>query len=113
VDMTTFSATTVFASLRPHHFRVETAGVLDNLTSADKIRFGFDATTADVAGNPSASGAYTVTSVANQLARDITDMNGNDWDFFRFEVEFDLDDPLNTPLPGLLFMKFPYEFGAN
>ncbi len=112
VDLTLFQATTVFASLRPHHFRVETQGILDNFSADASIRFGFDATTTDVAGNPSASGAFTVTST--DLARDITDMNdGSIWDFFRFEVEFDLGDPLNTPLPGLLFMKIPFEFGAE
>jgi hypothetical protein len=111
-DLDLFSSGTVFASLRPHHYRVETAGIWDNLGAGDKIRFGFDATTTDVAGNPSSSGAFTVTST--DLARDITDMNdGSIWDFFRFEVEFDLDDPLHTPLPSLLFMKIPFEFGAE
>ena len=119
-DLEAFTATTVWASVRPHYFRVATGGVLDNYPANMGIQLQFDATIADVAGNPTSGGAFSASNGGVATA-DITDLNNESpWDFVRFEALFDLNisgDPANldlgAPLPGLLFVKIPYEFGAQ
>ena len=119
-DLEAFTATTVWASVRPHYFRVATGGVLDNYPANMGIQLQFDATIADVAGNPTTGGAFSASNGGVSTA-DITDLNNESpWDFVRFEALFDLNisgDPANldlgAPLPGLLFVKIPYEFGAQ
>ena len=119
-DLEAFTATTVWASVRPHYFRVATGGVLDNYPANMGIQLQFDATIADVAGNPTSGGAFSASNGGVATA-DITDLNNESpWDFVRFEALFDLNisgDPANldlgAPLPGLLFVKIPYEFGAE
>ena len=119
-DLEAFTATTVWASVRPHYFRVATGGVLDNYPANTGIQLQFDATIADVAGNPTTGGAFSASNGGVATA-DITDLNNESpWDFVRFEALFDLNisgDPANldlgAPLPGLLFVKIPYEFGAQ
>lgn len=119
-DLEDFVASTIWASLRPHYFRVTTGGVLDNYPANMGIQLRFDATIADVAGNPSTGGAFSA-STGGLATADIAALNNaTPWDFVRFEALFDLNisgDPANldlgAPLPGLLFVKIPYEFGAE
>ena len=97
-----------------------TGGVLDNYPANMGIQLQFDATIADVAGNPTSGGAFSASNGGVSTA-DITDLNNESpWDFVRFEALFDLNisgDPANldlgAPLPGLLFVKIPYAFGSE
>ena len=119
-DLEDFVASTIWASLRPHYFRVTTGGVLDNYPANMGIQLRFDATIADVAGNPSTGGAFSASNGGLATANIAALNNATPWDFVRFEALFDLNisgDPANldlgAPLPGLLFVKIPYEFGAQ
>ena len=53
--------------------------------------------------------------VAHGFTPDITDLNADVWDFFRFQVEFDLDTDstgvdIATPRPGLDILRIDFGF---
>jgi len=99
-------------SLVPHRFRVVTSELQGSLPDDTSITIQFDATklTQDGSGEPDEAQAIGFTA-------DIDDLNGDDWDFFRFQVLFDLDANatgsinLSTPRPALEFLRIPFAFG--
>jgi hypothetical protein len=108
--MTSFQpAGGVDVSLIPQFFRVITNGQVDSFPDNKRITVLFSATRADASGKPNEA-------IATDFTSDISTLNMAEWDFFRFQVEFDLNtDPgsgadLDTPRPGLEFLRVPIDF---
>ena len=99
----------MLASLLPHFVRVLTDGILDAYPLDTSVQVRFDATTIDpLTGLPSEGLAHGFTS-------SIEDLNLGSWDYFRFQVEFDLDtdgsgvDPTGQR-PGLDLLRVSFGF---
>ncbi|MEE8467857.1 MAG: hypothetical protein V3T22_05350, partial [Planctomycetota bacterium] len=83
-ELTKFQASSIEASLVPRFLRVLSSGIVDAYPTDTGVKVLFDATKIDpLTGLPDESEAHGFTA-------DITDLNGDAWDFFRFQVEFDL-----------------------
>ncbi|MEE8466928.1 MAG: hypothetical protein V3T22_00635, partial [Planctomycetota bacterium] len=97
------------ASLVPHFLRVVNDGILDSYATDTSIGLMFDATKIDpLTGGPDEANAFGFT-------QDISLLNADDWDFFRFQVEFDLDTDvdgvdLSTARPGLDILRVTFGF---
>ena len=109
------SSEQISLSLVPHMFRVETSDLQGSLPADTSVTVLFDATklTQDGSSQPDEAQAHGFTS-------DITDLNADDWDFFRFQVLFDLNASgapggvnLSTPRPSLQFLRIPFGFGES
>lgn len=105
----------VLALLVPQTLRIETAGVLDSYPADNDIIIEYDATVNDpVTGLPSKLLSYSATH-GDELTRDIGDLNLEAWDYFRFQVIFDLDtagggvNP-TAPRPSLDHLRVQFEF---
>ncbi|MCA9001390.1 MAG: hypothetical protein KDB61_05675, partial [Planctomycetes bacterium] len=113
-DFINTASGTVSASLRPNFFRVSSQGIVNNYAPNTGIRIRFDATMLGPDGLPDESVSFSSTNGAQPTA-DITDLNGQNWDLFRFQVEFDLNtsgggvNPL-APRPALEFLRVPFTF---
>ena len=64
-------------------------------------------------GLPSDADSYSATN--GMLTPDVDDLNADDWDFVRFQVEFDLNTSggsvnLETPRPGIDLLRFSFRF---
>lgn len=98
----------VLASLVPHDLRVVTSGLADSYPESSSVRVRFDATKAGPDGLPDESAAAGFTA-------DVEALNADAWDFFRFQVDFDLDaknaglTPA-TPRPGLDHLRVSFRF---
>ena len=96
------------ASLVPHFLRVLTNGIADSYPEDTSVRISFDATKINpLTGLPSED--------SHGLTNDIGDLNFDAWDFFRFQVEFDLDTDsngldLSTDRPGLDILSVTFGF---
>jgi len=104
------AAGAVAASLIPNHFLVSTSGEQGSYPDGTLITVGFEATTADAEGNPSAAGATGFVTDIGALTDDALDYR-----FFRFRIEFNLDTEdgsvdLSTPRPSLFFFRVPFRF---
>jgi hypothetical protein len=99
----------VEVSLIPQFFRVVTSGQVDSFPDDKRVTVLFSATRADGSGSPNEA-------LATDFTPDISTLNMAEWDFFRFQVEFDLNtDPgsgadLDTPRPALQFLRVPIDF---
>jgi len=93
----------ILASLVPHFLRVITNGVHDSFPSLSDIQMRFDATKIDpLTGMPSTTTAgWTF---------DVNDLNGDQWDFIRMEIEFEIELDVTAPRPGLDHLRMSYEF---
>ena len=107
--LTKFQAGSIAARLVPHFLRVLTDGIADAYSTDTGVKVLFDATKVDpLTGQPDVAGAHGFTP-------DITDLNADTWDFFRFQVEFDLDTDstgveITTPRPGLDILRIDFGF---
>ena len=97
----------VEVSLVPHFFRMVTNDVVDSYPPGTEVRVLFDATRADAQGMPSENPA-----TVHGFTADISELNDESWDFFRFRVEFDLGSGVSqsTPRPALQFLRVPFEY---
>ncbi|MFT5286886.1 MAG: hypothetical protein ACI8TQ_003061 [Planctomycetota bacterium] len=98
----------------PRFFRITTNGVEDRLPNSASIKVLFEGTSRDVFGNPESTllvgQSPDVTDLFNpSLAKPI--------EFFRFEVEFNIDAGLlatglsaSSPRPVIEFLRMPFEF---
>ena len=108
-ELPKFQAGSIDASLVPHFLRMLTSGVADAYPTDTGVKVLFDATKIDpLSGMPDEFGAHGFTA-------DITDLNDDAWDFFRFQVEFDLDTDstgvdITTPRPGLDILRIDFGF---
>ena len=108
-ELTDFQAGSIDAALVPHFLRVLTSGIEDAYPFDTAVKVLFDATKIDpLSGGPDEAGAHGFTA-------DIADLNSDDWDFFRFQVEFDLDTDgtgveITTPRPGLDILRIDFGF---
>ncbi len=109
----------VSVSLIPHYFRVATNGVVDRMPPDAAIAVFFDATKADSSGDPNPDLAYSVQldgmGLAQGFTSDVAQLNADEWDFFRFRVEFNLNTTgsgvdLTTPRPAFQFLRVPFEY---
>lgn len=104
----------VEVSVVPHFVRVLTDGILDAYPADTAVTVLFDATTLDtLTGLPSDADSYSETN--GMLTPDVDDLNADDWDFIRFQVEFDLNTSggsvnLETPRPGIDILRFSFRF---
>jgi hypothetical protein len=101
-------AGSTLVSLIPFFTRVTTAGSPLQYPSDSAVTITFEATTADSEGNPNEG-------VTTGEVGDITDLNLDDFDFFRFRVRMNLSvsgQSVNqlTPRPGLEFLRVPFRF---
>lgn len=103
---------TAYFSLIPRFFRVVTDGVPDSLPVNSQVKIQFEATGADVFGNPDP------VNILVPLTGDISLFNGlapGALRFFRFQVEFDLDAggaglTVATKPVSLEFLRVPFRF---
>jgi hypothetical protein len=98
----------VMVELVPRFFQVTTNGAVDVLPANSSIEILWDATLAGPDGQPDPSAAFGFTP-------DIQALNAQSWDFYRFNVLFNLDEAgtgvdLSTPLPWIDFLKGPFRF---
>lgn len=114
-DLDDFTAAgTIQASLLPHFFRVRTDGIQDAYPDNSAVRISFDATVDDpLSGDPSEALSYSAQE--GSFTEDVSLLNVDDWDWVRFEVEFDLDKAgtgvnLDTPRPGLELLRIQFRF---
>ena len=114
-DLDDFTAAgTIQASLLPHFFRVRTDGIQDAYPDNSAVRISFDATVDDpLSGDPPEALAYSAQE--GSFTEDVSLLNVDDWDWVRFEVEFDLDKAgtgvnLDTPRPGLELLRIQFRF---
>jgi hypothetical protein len=93
----------VMVSLVPHWLRVITNGVHDSFPAESEVQLRFDATKIDpTTGLPSATTAgWTF---------DVNDLNGDQWDFIRVQIEFEIELDVTAPRPGLDHLRISYEF---
>jgi len=103
------------ASLVPRTVRLETAGVADAYPANNDVLLQYDATVMDpVTGLPSEALSYSVAN-GDVLASDLDDLNTANWDFFRFQVIFDLDTGglgvhPTSPRPAMDHLRVQFEF---
>lgn len=105
-------ATNVEYELVPRFFEVETGGLADQLPDTGYISILFQATAVGPDGLPDE------TAPVVDWTPDITDLNGvtpGDIDFFRFEVEFNLDSAaagltVDSEASSLNFLRLPFLF---
>jgi hypothetical protein len=103
---------TLTYALIPRFFRVVTAGLPNVLPSSAFVRITFEGTAADVFGEPDEENLLV------ESTADITEFNSlppGALQFFRFEVEFDLDADAtgispNTQPVTLDFLRIPFRF---
>ncbi len=103
-DFTASGSTLV--TLTPFFLKMNTSGASLEYPEDSEVTVSFEGTFADAEGNPDE------TATSGEVT-DITDLNGADYDFFRFQVHFDLSSsgqPVDqtTPRPGLEFLRVPF-----
>jgi hypothetical protein len=96
----------------PRFFRVATNGVNDALPLSATIRVQFQAAPADLAGNPTLTGA---TAFLNDAGAIQNDANAANFKFVRFRVDFDIladgsSLTFTTPRPEIDFLRLPFKF---
>ena len=99
-------------TLVPRFFRLLTGGVPDSLPDSTFVRFEFQATGVDTFGNADEN------NILVDWTGDISEFNSltpGDLQFFRFEVEFDLDAfgtgvTVNTQQVVIDFLRIPFRF---
>jgi hypothetical protein len=92
----------IIVSLVPHWLRVITNGVHDSFPTDSEIQIRFDAAKVDPnTGMPGTTLGWTF---------DANDLNGDQWDFFRMEIEFEIELDVTAPRPGLDHLRMSYEF---
>ncbi len=93
----------IMVSLVPHFLRVITSGVHDSYPALSDVQLRFETTKIDpLTGLPS-----TTTS---GWTFDPNDLNADQWDFMRFEIEFEIELDVTAPRPGLDHLRVSYEF---
>lgn len=102
--------------LLPRYFRIVTAGLEDSLPVGNTVRFNFQGTGRNIAGEPDVGTGSTTLTPWTADVSDFSDamVTPSPIEFFRFEVEFNLDttsglSPVN-PRPVLQFLRLPFEF---
>ncbi|HED66482.1 MAG TPA: hypothetical protein ENJ09_13130 [Planctomycetes bacterium] len=98
--------------LVPRFFRTVTGGVIDSLPTNSFVRISFEGTGDDGFGNPDEANLLV------PLTGDISEFNAlapGALRFFRFQVEFDLDEaglgvPPNPNLIQLQYLRIPFRF---
>ncbi len=105
----------ILASLVPQTVRLETAGISDAYPAETEVRIEYDATVTDpITGLPSETLSYSATH-GDELTTDLDELNLEPWDFFRFQLIFDLDtvgggvDPV-APRPAVDHLRVQFEF---
>ncbi len=97
----------------PRFFQVVTNGISESLPTSSSIKILFEGTGRDALGNPDTS------SILVPLTPDISDLSSGALlkpvEFFRFEVEFDIDAQNNgltatSARPVLEFLRIPFKF---
>lgn len=103
------------ASLVPRTVRLETSGIMDAYPENNAVILEYDATVVDpVTGLPSEANTFSASN-GDLLAEDLDDLNSSNWDFFRFQIIFDLDiggvgvHP-TSPRPGMDHLRVQFEF---
>ena len=103
------------ASLVPRTVRLETSGIMDAYPENNAVILEYDATLVDqVTGLPSEALSYSKAN-GDLLTEDLEDLNSSNWDFFRFQVIFDLDiggvgvHP-TSPRPAVDHLRVQFEF---
>ena len=81
---------TVSAGLRPHFFRMTTAGQVDAFPLGTDVQILFDATSLGPDGLPNDAASLSSGNGGN-FTGNVTDLNAQNWDFFRFRVVFNLN----------------------
>ena len=108
-DLTDFGASGgVEVSLIPFFTRMNTSGEPLAYPLDSSVTISFEATVADVEGNPDN------TSIVGPVT-DINDLNDVDYDFFRFRVHMNMSVSgnsvdQNTKRPGIEFLRVPFRF---
>ena len=97
----------------PRFFRISTNGIKDSLPTSSSIKILFEGTGRDAFGNPD------TTSILVPQTSDIADLSDagllKPIEFFRFEVEFDIDAKnvgltATSARPVLDFLRMPFKF---
>lgn len=105
---------TVSAGLRPHYFRVTTSGQEDAFPLGTDVQILFDATTLGPDGLPSSTASFSAGN-GGDFTGDVTNLNAQTWDYFRFRVVFNLNtggggvDP-TAARPGLDYVRVPFVY---
>jgi hypothetical protein len=107
-QFTTGDAVTVV----PRFFRVATNSVADALPNSSAIKVSFQAAPADLAGNPTLTGATAFLTDASLIDND---PNSTNFKFVRFRVDFDIladgsSLSFSTPRPRVDFLRLPFKF---
>jgi len=104
---------TVTAALRPHYFRISTQGQPDSFPAGTDVQIFFDATSMNTDGSPNEAVSYG--ALNGGPTGNVSLLNGQNWDFFRFRVVFNLNtggggvDP-NAPRPAVDFLRVPFRY---
>lgn len=98
-------------AVAPQSFQLYSGFLRDVYHPDHRVTITWDAARADAEGAPDAA---TAVSAATGWTGDPTTLSGGDWDFVRFEVQFELDVSGNGPAPGegdpiLDFIKLPFD----
>jgi hypothetical protein len=89
-------------SLVPHWVRVITNGVHDSFPTDSEIQVRFDVAKVDPnTGLPGTTLGWTF---------DANDLNADQWDFIRMEIEFEIELDVTAARPGLDHLRMSYEF---
>ena len=93
-------------TLTPFYLKLETAGSQLEYPEDSEITVTFEGAFADAEGNPDEG-------TTSGTLSDITDLNAEEYDFFRFQVHFDLSTSgasvdQETPRPGIEFLRVPF-----
>lgn len=96
----------------PRFFRVSTNGTNDALPASSTIQVRFQAAPADLAGNPTLTGATGFLNDATQIQSAAGAAN---FKFVRFRVDFDIladgsSLSFSTPRPKIDFLRLPFKF---
>ncbi len=92
----------IMVSLVPHFLRVITNGIHDSFPVDSEVQMRFDAAKVDPGtGLPGITLGWTF---------DPNDMNADQWDFIRMEIEFEIELDVTAPRPGLDHLRMSYEF---
>ena len=99
-------------SVIPRFFRVSTNGTNDALPASSTIQVRFQAAPADLAGNPTLTGATGFLNDASQIQNAVGAAN---FKFVRFRVDFDIladgsSLSFTTPRPKVDFLRLPFKF---
>jgi hypothetical protein len=105
------------ALLQPAFFRICTDGTVDSLPASAAVQIMFEATEADVNGNPTSPASVPLTADAGVLNSFMSATTGDNSTlrFVRFEVLFDIDVGMtgltpNNPIPSAKFMRMPFQY---